>query len=94
VASVAAVLQEIRRVLRPPRLAYFGIDVYGDGTARERWAKEARGEIADVEHPHTFTQASFEQMLAAQGFAVLERWPPQPSGKGDDSWRHCLIARA
>jgi len=94
VASCDAVLNEVRRVLRPPRLAYFGLDVYDEATAREREAKEARGEIADVEHPHSFTQLSFERMLTEFGFEILERWPPQPSGKNDGSWRHCLVARA
>lgn len=92
VANYAAVLREVKRVLRRPNLVYFGTDVYDEAAAAARRERQARGELFDIEHPHTFTEATLEAALVASGFAVRDRWPRQPSGKGDGSWRYCLVA--
>jgi SAM-dependent methyltransferase len=92
VASYDVVLDEVTRVLREPNLAYFGTDVYSQASAEARWARQARGEVFDIQHPHTFTVETLEETLENHGFQIVERLPTQPSGKGDDSTRHCLFA--
>jgi len=67
--------------------------VYDEASAKVRWERQARGEIFDPQHPHTFTESSLDEILVAHGFTLLDRWPRQPSGKGDESWRYCLAAR-
>ena len=94
VANYHVVLQEVQRVLGEPNLTFFGTDVYEKDVAEERWARLANGEIFDILHPHTFTEQSLEEELTSHGFEILERYPPQPSGKGDSSYRHCLFARS
>ena len=93
VASYEVVLREVKRVLTQPNVVYFGTDVYDEAAARVRWERRARGELFDPPHPHTFTETSLDAILAAHGFVVTERWPRQPSGKDDESWRYCLAAR-
>jgi len=87
------VMQEILRLLREPNLIYFGTDVYPLDIATERWNAEAKGEVVDPEHPHTFTEDSFDKELTRCNLTITERWPRQESGKGDHSWRYCLFAR-
>ncbi len=55
VANYHVVLEEIKRVLGQPNIVYFGTDVYPDGIAVSRWEKTSRGEIFDIQHPHSFT---------------------------------------
>lgn len=92
VANYHVVLEEVKRVLRRPNLVFFGTDVYEQEAAEVRWERLRRGEIFDIQHPHTFTEQTLEETLTDHGFEILERYPPQPSGKGDDSRRHCLYA--
>lgn len=91
VANYDVVLDEVKRVLRRPNVLYFGTDVYPQASAEVRWARQARGELFDLQHPHTFTAESLEATLVGHGFRIAERLPPQPAGKGDDSYRHCLF---
>lgn len=92
-ADYRVVMAEILRVLGQPHLLFFGTDVYPEETAARRWEADARGEVHDVNHPHTFTEATFDRMLEEHGLEVVDRFPRLASGKGDDSWRHCLFAR-
>jgi len=94
VANYDVVLEEVKRVLDRPNLAFFGTDVYPQHVAEARWARLEKGEVFDVQHPHTFTESTLEATLEAHGFEILERYPPQPAGKGDESHRHCLYARS
>ena len=92
VANYHVVLEEIKRVLGQPNIVYFGTDVYSDEIAVSRWEKTSRGEIFDIQHPHTFTEQTLEDTLRTHDFEIVERYARQPSGKGDESWRHCLYA--
>ena len=92
VVSYKAVLNEVKRVLRQPNLVYVATDVYDESNAQRRWQRKARGQLNDPCHPHTFTEATLEATLTAHCFSIQERWPRQPSGKSDDSWRYCVVA--
>jgi len=84
------VLNEIKRTLKPNGMVYFGVDVYPQETAQLRIEYQKKNIIFDIQHPHTFTVESFEKLIDENGFNVIERWPMQPSGKGDDSERYCV----
>ncbi len=92
VANYDVVLDEVKRVLRKPNLLYFGTDVYTSESAEVRWKRQESGEIFDIQHPHTFTVETLETVITGHGFEIVERLPTQPSGKGDDSTRHCFFA--
>lgn len=92
VANYHVVLEEVKRVLRTPNLMFFATDVYSSEVASQRQERMHRGELFDIQHPHTFTESSLEATLGEHGIEILERYPPQPSGKGDESYRHCLYA--
>ena len=67
-----------------------GVDVYPPGTARLRIEYQRKNIIFDIPHPHTFTVESFEKLIDENGFNIIERYPLQPSGKGDESERYCV----
>ena len=91
-ADCRVVMQEIVRVLAEPHLLVFATDVYSEVTAARRWEADRRGEIHDVNHPHTFTERTLDGLLVDHGLEVVHRVPRLSSGKGDDSWRHCVFA--
>ncbi len=83
------VLNEIKRTLKPNGMVYFGVDVYPPETAKLRIEYQKNSIIFDILHPHTFTVESFEKLIDENSFYVIERYPMQPSGKGDESERYC-----
>ena len=84
------VLNEIKRTLKSNGIVYFGVDVYPPEIARLRGEYQLKNIIFDVQHPHTFTVESFEKLTDENSFNVIERYPMQPSGKGDESERYCV----
>lgn len=84
------VIGEIKRTLTPDGMVYFGVDVYDPETAQFRIEDQKQNILSDIQHPHTFTVESFDKLIDASGFNIIERYPMQPSGKGDESERYCI----